>query len=201
MMQCQSARLSAFQRCLTEAARIFGSHHSGIGDILASELAQLDIPDSALPDLPMTGAPDLSRLLERSETALTGPLVTCSDFLRWRKPGFGKLPERVSTGIDVVEIAGPDGMLKCDNIRFGLLVQNAGHFYPDHNHAAEELYYILSGAADWSVNQSDPGNRKAGSYVHHEPWQMHSMKTGAGPMLAMWGWTGKIAASAYQLQS
>ena len=146
---------------------------------------------------PCPNPPALTGLLRRAPSEVAQPLSVCSRFLQWRRPGFGALPTAVADKIEVAEIVGPDAVLPDSQIRFGLLLQQQDHIYPEHNHAAEELYFILAGQADWVKDNDDPKTLGAGRFVHHEPWQQHAMSTGSEPMLALWGWTGQIDADAY----
>ena len=119
--------------------------------------------------------------------------------LSWRAPGFGRLPAELTERMAVNELVGPTGQIAHETVRFGFLFQAAHISYPDHNHAAEELYLILKGAADWNVGGLPLGVQHAGQFVHHQPWQSHAMKTNNRPMLAMWGWVGDIGMKHYQL--
>lgn len=120
--------------------------------------------------------------------------------LYWRRPGFGQLPSEISGSILVTEILGPDGMLKYDGLRFGALYQAAGHHYPEHNHSAEEVYYVVRGTGLWSIDGSPPVERGAGAFIHHAPSVMHSIETLDQPLLTLWVWHGDIDAQSYRLK-
>ncbi len=99
----------------------------------------------------------------------------------------------------VVEIIGPDGMIFDKRCRFGLLLQDSGTYYPKHQHAAEELYFILSGTAKWTVDNGDPELKGADTFIHHKPNQPHAILTQTKPLLTMWGWAGDITSSSYTM--
>ena len=123
----------------------------------------------------------------------------CYPQLSWRAPGFGRLPAEVAERMAVNELVGPTGQIAHETVRFGFLFQGAHVSYPNHNHAAEELYHTLKGEADWQVDGRPLGVQRAGQFVHHLPWQSHAMQTNDRPMLAMWGWVGDIGMRRYQL--
>jgi len=199
MREDQGKIPSDLRKFLAASARIFANHGSEIGDELAAVLQQIDTSKIRLPKKTVAEPKLFQGLVPKSNADCAQPLRDCSTCLHWRKPGFGRLPATISKGIDVTEIVGPDGTLWNDKIRFGLLLQNPDHLYPNHNHAAEELYFVLAGRADWSADDGDPNSRGKANFVHHMPWQPHAIKTGPEPMLALWGWVGQIESSTYGL--
>ena len=186
----------AMRRFLTQAAETFARHDSAIGRTLAGALAEITPRDLAPPTRAET-VPE-PRLDTATEPACS--LAACLPFLHWRRSGFGRLPDGLSKNIHAAEIVGPHGMIPHAHIRFGVLHQNAAQRYPEHRHAAEELYFILAGQALWSIDKNAPSTQEAGCFVHHRPWQWHAMETLAGPLLALWGWTGQIDADTYGLE-
>jgi len=96
------------------------------------------------------------------------------------------------------EIAGPDGVVQTDALRFGLFWQSAETFYPSHSHAAEELYFLLSGNPRWQKDDASFVTLTPGSLVHHATYQRHAMKSDREGFLAMWTWTGDLSFSSYQ---
>ena len=89
------------------------------------------------------------------ESNLINLLKDSINLLSWREAGFGKLPETISKQICVTELIGPNGFFDHSNIRIGLLLQKPETNYPWHHHAAEELYFILSGKAYWAVDKKE----------------------------------------------
>ncbi len=100
-----------------------------------------------------------------------------------------------------MEIAGPTGMIQTDACRWGFFLQNADHDYPERLHAAEELYFVVSGMAEWTREGEASTLRPPGSFIHHASWQPHAMRTVSQPLLAMWGWTGNIDYGQYRIVS
>lgn len=184
---------------LTVSARIFATHGSAIGDTLAEKLTLVASNSINLAETPHTDPPCLAETLRLVPAEIAQSLDACNTFFHWRKPGFGTLPAAVANKIEVAEVVGPEAVLLNRQIRFGLLLQQHDHIYPEHHHAAEELYFILAGLADWAAENVEPRTLGAGNFVHHKPWQSHTMSTASEPMLALWGWTGQIDAETYAL--
>ena len=119
--------------------------------------------------------------------------------LSWRRPGFGKIPDAIANQMAVCEIIGPTGQIKQETVRAGLLFQAPTITYPRHSHAAEEIYFPLTGSVDWQTDNAIWCQHEAGSFIHHLPYQPHAIRTGKIPLLTIWGWTGDIAAHSYRI--
>ena len=119
--------------------------------------------------------------------------------LTWCEMPAAKVPEHFRRRHGWVEIAGPDGTVVCDDVRFGFYLQAPETFYPAHCHEAEELYLVLSGTAEWQAGDDDFSSKPPGSLVHHRPWQAHAMRTLSDPLLALWGWSGAIGHDSYRM--
>jgi quercetin dioxygenase-like cupin family protein len=60
------------------------------------------------------------------------------------------------------------------DILFGMLELDTGGYYPGHNHPAPEIYFVLSGEAEWTVgNQTFTAT--PGTAIYHPTEKMHRM--------------------------
>lgn len=118
--------------------------------------------------------------------------------LPWTDRGF-RLPDEIDGRNAYAELIGPTGPIHSDECRFGFYLQAPDCLYPAHSHAAEEVYYILSGSAEWRLSGTETFVPSVPGLVHHLPWQLHEMRTGQSPLLAMWVWTGDIRYSTYAI--
>jgi mannose-6-phosphate isomerase-like protein (cupin superfamily) len=155
--------------------------------------ARRDLKDSlpALEALP--GA--LKRVEPETLAAL---LQSGADALPWTSGSYD-LPASIAENSAFAELVGPDGSFRSSDLRFGFFLQAPNCLYPPHHHAAEELYYVLSGSAAW---QKDTGRftiRPPGTLIHHLPWQNHAMRTGDEALFAMWAWVGDLRTETYRL--
>ena len=82
-------------------------------------------------------------------------------------------------------ILGPGGLENRSDLWLGVSLLAPGVRYPDHSHAPEETYLVLSdgafrlGHGDWLT----PG---IGGSLYNPPRARHAMRSGATPFLAFW---------------
>lgn len=116
------------------------------------------------------------------------PVAATAEWREGPRPGA---PLGFDGGYAYVALVGPDGQIPSPECRLGLYLQRPGLHYPPHAHDAEELYFIVSGTADWQA-----GDRRfaavPGQVIHHAPAMPHVMVTGDAPLLAIWAWIGDI---------
>ena len=94
------------------------------------------------------------------------------------------------TGHANATIIGPGGSESRDDVHIGASLLAPEVRYPDHSHAPEEVYLVLSpgrfqhGASGWF----EPG---IGGALYNSPHIRHAMASDAAPLLAIWLlWTG-----------
>ena len=79
----------------------------------------------------------------------------------------------------------------------GLLLLGPNTSYPAHRHEAEEIYLPLSGAADWRQGDAIWRKRPPGTLVRHCSEEIHAMRTGDEPLLALYLWqSGRLSQKA-----
>lgn len=86
------------------------------------------------------------------------------------------------------EILGTSGPVAAARIACGLLLLGPATHYPRHRHEAEEIYLPLSGTAAWQQGEAPWLDRMPGTPIHHAREEPHAMRTGAGPLLALYLW-------------
>lgn len=82
-------------------------------------------------------------------------------------------------------ILGPGGLEARDDLWIGVTVMAPGLRYVDHDHAPEEVYLPLSPGEWWNsaMDWTDPGPEGC---IYNPPGIKHAMRSGAGPLLALW---------------
>jgi mannose-6-phosphate isomerase-like protein (cupin superfamily) len=187
------------------AALVFASAEAyrATGDPSAMALAkQLAASSSrfALPAAePQTALASLSGALTNLPPGPLAPLLkACAPRVPWTVGDF-KMPASFAGRSAYVEIVGPEGLAHREDLRFGLYVQTPDSLYPPHNHAAEELYYVLSGTARWQKADREFRAMAPGTLIRHASWERHAMRTDSEPLLAMWSWTGDLNVSTYRV--
>ncbi len=119
--------------------------------------------------------------------------LSLSEHAVWRnkyraRPEYAHLFENFA----FCDFVGPDGWQGTEDVTLGLVLMGPHCFYPFHHHPARELYYVLSGTAEWAVDFQPPQVLEPGSWLLHQENQPHAMQTGHEPMLAVSAWRGDI---------
>jgi mannose-6-phosphate isomerase-like protein (cupin superfamily) len=95
-----------------------------------------------------------------------------------------------------VELVGPRRTIASDEFLIGFLLLGPDTLYPDHSHAAAEVYHVVAGIAEWWREDRGWTRLPAGTAVAHAPGVRHAMRTGDEPLLALYCWEGEIATAA-----
>ena len=187
------------QRLLSLLHTRIASHDSPCSCELRQALERVRGTEVRLPAATVPACAFVPDAIAGLDQALRETLTLAADDLAWRVPGFGHLPPHLSDQMAVSVLVGPDGMVKDEHASLGLILLAPGVHYPSHKHAAEELYLVLSGALEWSLDGASLGSMQIGSFIHHMSWQSHSMINDATPALCFWGWTGDIRGISYSM--
>lgn len=123
--------------------------------------------------------PGLSRLIERFRTL--------EPRLQWRRKTTAdtSASENFDEGHANAMIIGPGGLEERSDLWLGVTLMAPNVRYPDHDHAPEEVYLVLSpgefrqGDGDWF----SPG---VGGSFYNLPGIKHAMRSGSAPLLALW---------------
>ena len=126
-----------------------------------------------------SASPELGRL--------SSALEKIAPLLAWKvRPSGG--PHASANWLDGhanAVIVGNGGLEERSDIAIGASLLAPHVRYPDHNHAPEELYMVMTpgqfqhGESDWC----EPG---PGGTFHNVPNIKHAMSSGASPLLAIW---------------
>lgn len=162
------------------------------GNARAAEVAKL--MRAAVPERPADPPQVLPVLSHLPSIVMQHELAN----LPWTDGGFS-LPDPIRGHNAYAELIGPEGPFLSAKCRFGFYLQAPDCFYPPHSHAAEEFYLLLSGSAEWQLDDSRSFTPPSPGLVHHQPWQKHAMRTGASPLLALWVWLGNISYGTYSI--
>lgn len=153
-------------------------HDQPAGQSAAEVLAVTDMLAPALAAL--TARPDALAALARSLTDLAPALVWTTRKAVGPTASAGFPAAHANT-----MLVGPGGLEDRADVMIGLSLMAPHTRYPDHDHAPEEVYLVLSdgaflqGDADWLA-------RKPGQTVYNSPGLRHAMRAGGQPFLALW---------------
>ena len=127
-----------------------------------------------------------------SETAnLLKALKPALPFLPWKynyepRADMPNLCNQMGWG----EILGPEAPFHDDHFCYGFTLLGKNTFYPAHYHPATELYVVLSGHAEWTLDGVSKV-RNPGEFILHPSNHVHSMQTSDEPLLALYTWSGE----------
>lgn len=88
------------------------------------------------------------------------------------------------------QIIGPNGQVHHDEIVIGIFLLGAHCDYPNHQHRADEIYIVLAGTGEWSLNRGPYEPKVPGDIIAVPSMTVHALRTTAKPVLILWSWTG-----------
>jgi hypothetical protein len=121
------------------------------------------------------------------------PLVTAlcreAPALHWRQTySVREAGQEFLESYGYTELIGPTAPCRSDQLACGFLLLGPRTVYPRHRHEAEEIYIVLTGDAEWLQGDAVWRRHPPGSVVHHRSEEMHAMRTGEEPLLALYLW-------------
>jgi hypothetical protein len=122
---------------------------------------------------------------------LVASVCRAAPSLAWRQTyAAGELDAAFLDNYGWSEIFGGTGPLSSEQAACGFLILGPNTHYPRHRHEAEEFYLPLSGTAAWRQGDAVWREHPPGTPIHHAGGEPHAMRTGAGPLLALYLWRG-----------
>ncbi len=146
-----------------------------------------DLPAAqTLVDALSLSAPSTHRLL----AAFANVSAQC----RWEqsyKKADGLVGDDMLAGYGFIETIGKWGPFISDRVRSGIGVWGPNVLYPRHHHAAEELYLVLAGTAQFDLGEGDQrtvAQKVAGEAVYVPPNLVHGLRTTTQPLVVFYIW-------------
>jgi gentisate 1,2-dioxygenase len=87
------------------------------------------------------------------------------------------------------ELIGTEAPYKSDDFCLGFTLISPYTLYPEHRHPAIELYKVLSGTAEWTL-EGATSKRVPGEVILHPSNKIHKMQTYDQTLLALYTWSG-----------
>ncbi len=124
--------------------------------------------------------------------SIVGSLKQIMPDLTWQH-GYNdpEMRGELASNFGVADVIGPYGLVFSSRFKLGVVLLGPQTWYPPHAHPSIELYYILSGEAEWHTGDNR-SIESAGSMIFHHSNQPHAMLTGKTPFLAVYTWRGDI---------
>lgn len=120
----------------------------------------------------------------------------------WAPPTTSDDPKYVEHSLPKahVEILGPNGLVKSDQVRLGLYGMMPHSEYGIRTHPAEEIYIMLAGSAFWMVGNAPYVEHSTGARSFHPSMIDHSTKTGAQAFMSVYVWHGDLSTEKYSYE-
>lgn len=120
----------------------------------------------------------------------------------WLPPTTSDDPKYIEHSVPKahVEILGPGGLVKSDQVRMGLYGMMPHSEYGIRTHPAEEIYIMLAGSAFWMVGNAPYVEQFAGERSYHPSMIKHSTKTGPQAFMSVYVWHGDISTEGYSYE-
>lgn len=156
------------------------------------------LPDPGAPlaaELTASAHPLLAEVPEAARAAgadWAAALPPLAARLPWRysyapRPDLPNLGNRMAWA----ELVGPAAPIRSDAVGFGLTFITRGTFYPVHRHPAVELYAVVAGESEWTL-EGETLLRRPGDFILHPSGAPHAMRALETPLLAIYSWSGDI---------
>ena len=159
----------------------------------ATITATASASDSGSP--PDTVAALLPGLLDgMTASPLADLLHPLADRLDWYQIfEHGYAPASLSNGMMAGQVIGGRGLLQSRDHYFGLFLVAPHVTYPLHQHAALEIYCVLSGEIFIRHGREKAAMHiTAGGHSVTPPYQVHELRTGEAACLMAYAWTGDL---------
>jgi quercetin dioxygenase-like cupin family protein len=116
------------------------------------------------------------------------------DHVSWYQIFDGEqVPDDLATGLMAGQIIGGRGLLASRDLYLGLFLLAPHLTYPLHQHAALEIYCVLSGSVWIRHGRDKPAQRiPAGGHSLTPPHQVHELRTTDEACLIAYVWTGDL---------
>ena len=103
----------------------------------------------------------------------------------------GVVGDDMLSGYGFAEVIGKHGPFVSDRVRSGIGVWGPGIDYPSHRHAAEEIYVILGGSAEFRMDEAPDQQvfrKRASESVYVTSMRTHAFRTLEEPLCVFYIW-------------
>ena len=120
-------------------------------------------------------------------------LVNAGPIAQWRETYKGApISQAFLDRFACYEILGVDAPFATTEMRSFVVYQPPGLYYPWHHHPAEELYVVIAGEAEFSIEGEDPRTLRSGDTIFHRSNVPHALTTHEHPVMACVLWRGDL---------
>lgn len=119
--------------------------------------------------------------------------------LPWAPPGTSSDPKYIADSLAKVhvELLGPGGLVKSDQVRLGLYGMLPNAEYGIRTHPAEEIYVMLAGEVDWIRGDNPYQSHGPNERSYHPSMLPHATRTTDKAFMSIYIWHGDISTENY----
>ena len=119
--------------------------------------------------------------------------------LPWAPPQVSNDPRYIehSKPKVMIDLLGPEGLVKSDTIRIGLYGMLPNCEYGIRSHLAEEAFIMIAGEAYWKQGDREYVLKGPGERSIHASMLPHANRTGSKAFLSIYVWRGDISEDSY----
>jgi len=103
----------------------------------------------------------------------------------WHRTADVKLGSPFANGHANATLIGQGGLEERDDVWVGISLMAPNIEYPEHHHAPEEVYLVMS-PGHWRQDRGEWFEPGIGGLVCNTPNILHAMRSGSAPLLATW---------------
>ena len=143
----------------------------------------------------------IMEVLQASDALPVCQLIAQSRF-PWAPPQTSNDPKYIEHSLPKVhvELLGPEGLIKSDELRLGLYGMLPNFEYGIRTHPAEEVFVMLAGEAHWKRGDRDYAPLGPGGRSLHPSMLPHANKTEETSFMSIYVWRGDVSTDGYVYQ-
>lgn len=132
--------------------------------------------------------PEARRQAPPVTAGLVDDVMHAAPSLAWRQTyDANQIGRQFLDNYGWAEILGLTGPRAGDRLACGFLLLGPSTAYPSHRHEALEIYIPITGTASW-LRGGHWREQRPGTVIYHASEEVHAMRTGAQPLLALYLW-------------
>ena len=171
------------------------------GDLAIEKHARAALLNADVGDISLAGDPLPDPVLGVMQAPDAHPI--CSSIaqlpFQWAPPQTSSDPNYIAHSLAKVhvELLGPGGLVKSNDVRLGLYGMLPGAEYGIRTHPAEEIYVMFAGRCDWIRGDGPYVELGPNERSHHPSMMPHASRTRDHAFMSVYVWHGDVSTDGY----